>query len=338
MDIKNTIFELCHASGASGNELPAAETALEMLRKFCPDAEIVGGNVIGSFGTHSPSKKNLVLDAHIDQIGMIVTYITDQGFIKVGNLGGIDRRLLPAQQVRIHGKHTIKGVICSVPPHLSKGESKVSSFDDIAIDTGMTKEELEKIVSLGDAVTFDVSCRSLLGSRITGGALDDRCGIAAILRALELMRDKESAYNVTVIFSVQEELGERGAKIGAYSLAPDVAIAVDVSFAYAQGENERKCGYLGKGAMIGISPCLSREISDKLIAAAKSGNIPFQYEVMNGMTSTNADQYSVARSGAKACTVSIPMRNMHTPVEVIDLNDVENTAVLLCKFMGGEAE
>lgn len=338
MDIKNTVFELCRAPGASGSELSAAETALEMLRRFCPDAEIVSGNVIGRFGTHDPAKKNLVLDAHIDQIGMIVTHITDQGFIKVGNLGGIDRRLLPAQQVTIHGKRTVKGVICSVPPHLTKGESKVLSFDDIAIDTGMTKAELESIVSLGDTVTFDVVCRSLLGSRITGGALDDRCGIAAILRALELMDGTETEYNVIVIFSAQEELGERGAKIGAFTLAPDVAIAVDVSFAYAQGENERKCGYLGKGAMIGISPCLSREISDKLIAAAKSADIPFQYEVMNGMTSTNADQYSVARSGAKACTVSIPLRNMHTPVEVIDLDDVENTAALLCKFMGGDAE
>ncbi len=337
MDIKNAIFQLCRAPGASGSELAAAETALELLRKFCPDAEIIGGNVIGRFGVHSLSKEDLVLDAHIDQIGMIVTHITDQGFIKVGNLGGIDRRLLPAQQVRIHGKHTINGVICSVPPHLSKGDSKVISFDDAAIDTGMTKAELEEIVSPGDAVTFDVSCHSLLGSRITGGALDDRCGVAAILRALELLEGKELKYNVTVIFSAQEELGERGAKIGAYSLNPDLAIAVDVSFAYANGENERKCGYLGEGAMIGISPCLSREISEKLIDAAKSANIPFQYEVMNDLTSTNADQYSVARNGAKACTVSIPLRNMHTPVEVIDLNDVENTAAILCRFIGGEA-
>ncbi|MCM1530019.1 MAG: M20/M25/M40 family metallo-hydrolase [Alistipes sp.] len=338
MNLKNTIFQLCSAPGASGSELAAAETALAMLRKFCPDAEIISGNVIGSFGVHDLAKKNLVLDAHIDQIGMIVTHITDQGFIKVGNLGGIDRRLLPAQQVAVHGKRTIKGVICSVPPHLSRGDSKVLSFDDAAIDTGMTKAELEEIVSLGDTVTFDVDCRSLLGSRITGGALDDRCGIAAILRALELMDGKEPEYNVTVVFSAQEELGERGAKIGAYSLDPDIAIAVDVSFAYAQGENERKCGYLGKGAMIGISPCLSREISDKLIAAARSKNIPFQYEVMNDLTSTNADQYSVARNGAKACTVSVPLRNMHTPVEVIDLEDVENTAALLCGFMGGDAE
>ncbi len=338
MDLKETVFALSEACGASGSETAAAELALGMLRNYCPEAELCNGNVIGKFGIHKDGLPNLVLDAHIDQIGMIVTYITDDGFIKVGNLGGIDRRLLPAQQVVIHGNREIRGVICSVPPHLSKGESKVLSFDDIAIDTGFTKSEAEKIVSLGDSVTFDVKCRSLLGERITGGALDDRSGIAAILYALELLKNRETAYNVTVVFSTQEELGERGAKLGAYSLAPDIAIAVDVSFAYAEGEDEKKCGYLGKGAMIGISPCLSGEISAGLINAARSAGLPYQLEVMNGLTSTNADQYSVSRSGAKVCTLSVPLRNMHTPVEVIDLSDVRNTAEILAEFIGRKPE
>lgn len=338
MDLKETVFALSEACGASGSETVAAELALGMLRNYCPEAELCNGNVIGKFGIHKDGLPNLVLDAHIDQIGMIVTYITDDGFIKVGNLGGIDRRLLPAQQVVIHGNREIRGVICSVPPHLSKGESKVLSFDDIAIDTGFTKSEAEKIVSLGDSVTFDVKCRSLLGERITGGALDDRSGIAAILYALELLKNRETAYNVTVVFSTQEELGERGAKLGAYSLAPDIAIAVDVSFAYAEGEDEKKCGYLGKGAMIGISPCLSGEISAGLINAARSAGLPYQLEVMNGLTSTNADQYSVSRSGAKVCTLSVPLRNMHTPVEVIDLSDVRNTAEILAEFIGRKPE
>lgn len=337
MDLKETVFALSEAHGASGSETAAAGLALEMLRKFCPDAKIINGNVIGKFGTHRDGLPILVLDAHIDQIGMIVTCITDDGFIKVGNLGGIDRRLLAAQQVVIHGKREITGVICSVPPHLSNGESKVLSFEDIAIDTGNSKSDLEKYISPGDTVTFDVKCRSLLGERVTGGALDDRSGIAAILYTLELLKDRETAYNVTVVFSAQEELGERGAKIGAYSLAPDIAIAVDVSFAYAEGEDRKKCGLLGKGAMIGISPSLSREISDGLVRAAESAGLPYQIEVMNGLTSTNADQYSVSRCGAKACTLSIPLRNMHTPVEVIDLSDVRNTAEILAEFIGRQS-
>lgn len=338
MDIKEKIIALSEMQGASGDETPAALLALDMLREYCPDADIIKGNVVGKFGVHRDDLPSLVLDAHIDQIGMCVTYITSEGFVKVGNLGGLDRRLLPAQQVVIHGKKDIKGVICSVPPHLSAGDGKVLEIDDIAIDTGYSKSELVKIVSLGDSITFDVKCRNLMGNRITGGALDDRCGVAAILHTLELLKKRETAYNVTVIFSAQEELGERGAKIGAFSLAPDIAIAVDVSFAYAEGEDEKKCGYLGKGAMIGISPCLSREISNELINAAKSANLPYQLEIMNGLTSTNADRYSSSREGAKTCTLSIPLRNMHTPVEVIDVDDVVNTAEILAEFIGRAAE
>ena len=302
-----------------------------MLREYCPDAEIINGNVIGHFGAHKEGLPLLVLDAHIDQIGFIVTYITDEGFVKVGNIGGIDRRLLPAQPVVIHGKRDIRGVICSVPPHL--GGSDVPKYDDTAIDTGMTHDELAEVVSEGDSVTFDVKCRSLLGERVTGGALDDRAGVAAILYALGLMQGRETAYNVTVIFSCQEEVGERGAKIGAFQLAPDIAIAVDVSFALAMGENERKCGKLGEGAMIGVSPSLSREVTDGLISAAKRAEIPYQIEVMNSGTGTNADRYSVNRAGCKACTVSIPLRNMHTPVEVIDLADVRSTAELIAAYI-----
>ncbi len=333
MELKSTIKALSETAGTSGNEEAAAELALGMLREYCPGAEIKNGNVIGRFGEFSPGKPSLVLDAHIDQIGMIVTYITDEGFIHMGNIGGIDRRLLPAQLVVIHGKKDISGVNCSVPPHLASGGSEVLSFDNAAVDTGMSKEELEEIVSLGDHITFDVKCRDLMGSRITGGALDDRCGVAALLYTLDLLRGHETAYNVTVIFSTQEELGERGAKIGAFEIDPDIAIAVDVSFAYANGENEENCGYLGKGPMIGISPSLSREISCGLLAAAETAGIPSQREVMSGMTSTNADRYSVNRCGVKTCTVSIPLRNMHTPVEVIDLKDVELTAKLLAEYI-----
>ena len=160
MDIYETIKALCEVSGASGDESPAAELALSMLKKYCGDAEIISGCVIGRYGTHRPDRLTIVLDAHIDQIGMIVTCITDDGFLKVGNVGGIDRRLLPAQPVIIHGKKDIPGVICSVPPHLMSGDSGVLSWNEVSIDTGLTKEELCGIVSQGDSFTFDVKCRN----------------------------------------------------------------------------------------------------------------------------------------------------------------------------------
>ncbi|MGN0621672.1 MAG: M42 family peptidase, partial [Porcipelethomonas sp.] len=273
-------------------------------------------------------------DAHIDQVGLIVTDITDEGFVKISNVGGIDRRLLPAQRVVIHGKKDVSAVISSVPPHLSgKEKGKAPEFDDICIDTGMDKEVLSEVVSPGDKISFDTNCRELLGNRITGAALDDRCGVASVLYALELLRGEKLPCSLSVVFSSQEELGERGAKIAAFEIEPDIALAVDVSFAYTSGDKEYECGKLGKGPMIGISPSLSREISDRLMEISTEENIPFQREVMHGLTSTNADQFSVNRCGCRACTVSIPLKYMHTPSEVIQIDDVRYTGELLASFI-----
>ena len=333
MNIKETLKQLLNAKGISGSEDAVCETALSILKEYCPDAYIKNGNVIGRFGDFIENRPHILLDAHIDQVGMIVTYITEDGFVKVGNVGGLDRRLLPAQQVTIHGSRDINGIICSVPPHLSKGESSVLKMTDVSIDTGFSKDELEKIVMQGDSVTFDTFYTELINDRITSSALDDRCGIASILYALELLKDMKLNCNVTVLFSAQEELGERGAKIACYEINPDIALAVDVSFGYTTGDTEYECGKLAEGAMIGISPSLSREISDALINTAKKAEIPYQLEVMSGLTSTNADRFSVSRNGVKSCTVSIPLRYMHTPVEVIDVKDVELTGKLIAEYL-----
>ncbi|NLK71285.1 MAG: M42 family metallopeptidase [Clostridiales bacterium] len=337
MDIKEILFKLADISGVSGNEDRASELAMEYLKKYSSDVKIKNRNVIANIGERSNDKPHVLLDAHIDQIGMICTYITDDGFIKVGNVGGLDRRLLMAQRVIIHGKRDITGIIVSTPPHLvssdEKKASKVPEIEDICIDTGYTKAELEEIVSLGDSITFATECKELIGGRVTGKSLDDRCGVVAILCALEQLQGEELPCSLSVVFSAQEEVGERGAKIAAYEINPDIAIAVDVSFAYTADDIEYKCGKMGEGAMIGISPSLSRIISEKLIETAKMYNIPYQIEVMSGLTSTNADQFSVTRCGVKACTVSIPLKYMHTPVEVMQISDIENTARLIAEFI-----
>jgi len=248
-------------------------------------------------------------------------------------VGGIDRRLLPAQQVCIHGKKKLAGVVCSTPPHLSGSDNKINKIEDFYIDTGMSFEAVSNIVEPGDRITFASMPKELLNDRITGPALDDRSGVASILYALELLRNQKYECSFSVTFSAQEELGERGAKIAAFDIDPDIALAVDVSFAYCLGDREYECGKMGQGPMIGISPSLSREISDKLIEISKNENIPYQLEVMNGLTSTNADQFSVNRTGCKACTVSIPLKYMHTPSEIIQIDDVENTGRLIAAYI-----
>ncbi len=340
MNIKEVLSKLSQADGVSGSEKGAAEIALEMVSKYTNRCYIdKSQNVIAEFGERSDDVKHIMIDAHIDQIGLIVTDITENGFVRFANVGGVDRRLLPAQPVVVHGKEKIKGVVCSVPPHLSGGETgKAAKIEDMLIDTGMSREEMMCLVRLGDKISFDTSFKELLDNKVTGCALDDRCGVASVLYALELLKGCETE-SFTVVFSAQEELGERGAKTAVYEINPDIAVAVDVSFAYTQGEKEYKCGKMGKGPMIGISPSLSKELSDECINVCVKNDIPYQIEVMNGLTSTNADQFSVNRNGCKAVTVSIPLKYMHTPSEVIMLDDVEYTGKLLSEMLkkGGMA-
>lgn len=338
MDLRNILKTLSEPAGVSGNESSAAETALELLKKYCPDAYISDmGSVIGTINSSCENAPHVLLDAHLDQVGFIVTAITDEGFVKSGNVGGLDMRIMPAQNVSLHGTKTISGIIASIPPHLSGGDRKVCDVTDLLIDTGYTKEELSLIISLGDRVSFDTPFLQLAGENIAAHSMDDRCGIAAILYALELIDTKNLPCRLSVLFSSQEEVGECGAETAAYSLDPDIAIAVDVTFAMGHGDDPVKCGKLGKGAMVGISPTLSAEVSRSLINTAKAKNIPCQTEVMNGTTGTNADRFSVSRGGVKSCTLSVPLRYMHTPSEVISIEDVRNTGRLLAEWIMGGA-
>lgn len=335
MNITALLRKLTAIPGVSGREAVVSQPLLELLKEYCPDAALVQGNIIGTFGKRESGKPHVLLDAHFDQVGLIVTYIDENGFLKVGNLGGLDLRLFPAQTVTVHGTSDIPGVVCAMPPHLLAGDADVADITDILIDTGYSKEELEKIVSLGDMISFDAPFEELCGDRICSPALDDRCGIAAILYALSQLDAETLPCSVSVLFSAQEELGERGAKIAAYTIQPDIALAVDVSFGRANEEAPEKCGSLGGGAMIGISPSLSAEVSRDLKNIAETEQIPWQPEVMAGTTGTNADQFSVTRGGVKACTVSIPLRYMHTPAEVIALSDVTATGDLLAAYLRG---
>lgn len=335
MDLKEVIKSLADSSGVSGDEDSAAKLALGYMKEFTDDCYIKNNCVFGNFGKREKGKPHILLDAHIDQIGFVVTYITDDGFIKIANCGGIDRRLLLAQQVKILGKKEVFGVICSIPPHLEKksDEGKVPEYSDICIDVGMTKEEAEKVISQGDKIIFLQKCCDMQGDRISGAALDDRCGVACLLRAAEMLKNEQLNCSYTVMFSSQEEVGERGAKIGVYDVDPDIAIAVDVSFALTTDDSELKCGKMGKGTMIGFAPTLDRELSDRMKETAVKNNIPYQIEVMNDETGTNADRFSVNAGGVKAVTLSIPLKYMHTPVEVISVSDVENTAKLIAAYI-----
>lgn len=328
---------LCAATGVSGDEFSAAQKAAELLRKYIKDAHVDSfGNVVALLPSKKEGAPTLLLDAHIDEIGMIVTAIDEKGFLKVDKCGGIDRRLLAAQVVTVHAKEKLLGVVGSKPPHLEKKEDslKTVTFEEVYVDVGLPKEKAEELVSPGDRITMNGSFTELLNERVCSKALDDRAGVAAILECLNLLEGEELPVNLAVEFSGREETGGQGAHMAAYRLKPDISIAVDVSFAHTPDADEWKCGKLGEGTLIGFSAALDKEISDLLVSLAKEKEIAFQYEAMGGRsTGTNADDILVTRGGVRQGLLSIPLKYMHTPVEVIAVSDLKATARLMAEFI-----
>lgn len=323
MDIKETLFELSDAISI-GNITEASDIAAYKLSKYAETSQN-GINVVGKI--KGSSDYTLMLEAHIDEVGFVVTDIDELGFLTVKNCGGIDLRMLPSKTVIIHGKEKVTGVFCATPPHLGG----VKEYDDISalkIDT-LLGENAKEIISVGDFVTFNQKASALQGGCITGKSLDNRAGVICLLETARRLCGKDLPFNVVFAFTDAEELGNRGAVTTTFDLSPDEAVVLDVSFADAPDVPSDECGKLSGGAMIGMSPILDKEISKKLVSVAKKNNLPYQTEVMGGRTGTNGDVISISKSGVKTGLVSIPLRNMHTDVEIIDIKDIKNVCDLL---------
>lgn len=335
MDIKEITIKLCSACGVSGSEEPATEVAKEYLEKYCEITTAPNGNLFATLGKKN-SDKTILLDAHIDRIGLMVTSIDDNGFVKVDKCGGIDVRTLQDTEVVIQNQPQVTGVVCCMPPHLSDGnEDKANPISKTWVDFGLSKDEVSQMLSIGDVLTFKSKPRTMLENKICSPCLDDRCGVAALIRCAQILSECDDLkYKVVILLSVQEETFETGAKTGSFAVDADEAIAVDVSFASQPDVTGQYAGIsLGKGPMICISPVLNRAMSDKFVEVAKKYNIPFQFEPIAGVTGTNADSISVAKCGIKSSVISIPQKNMHTPNEVVSVDDIENTAILIAEYI-----
>jgi endoglucanase len=337
LDIVQNLKRLTEAVGVSGDEHAASAVAAEMLSEYCEDVSADPfGNVTGFLKSDNPDAKTLMLDAHIDRIGMIVTYIEDSGFLRLGACGGLDMRVMAAQSVTVHAGEKLSGVISALPPHVSSDHSKVPEIGELAVDIGMTGEQARKAVSPGDRVTVNSAFRALGNNCVSAAAIDDRSGVCAILAALDMLKGKRLKYNLAVCFSAQEETGERGVKQAAFRIQPDEAIAVDVSFGRTPDSSAQETAELGSGVMIGFSAALDKNMSNSLKALAQEKNIPFTCEIMPSSTGTNADSIAVSGRGVRCCTLSFPIRYMHTAVETVNIADIEATARLICEYVGGE--
>jgi endoglucanase len=233
------------------------------------------------------------------------------------------------------GKKELDGVICCMPPHLSDGnEDKAIEPDKVWIDLGMPLDAVKEVVSVGDTATFISNPKSLLNDRISAIALDNRAGVASLIKVCDIISNCNLDCKVVVVLSCQEETYATGAKTKSFEYEPDECICVDVSFANQDGVSDSYSKIeLGKGPMLCYSSTLNKNMTNKLSSIAKSLDIPTQVEVCAGRTGTNADHITTSKSGVKSTVLSIPLRNMHTQVEIVDINDIENTAKLIAQYI-----
>ena len=282
-------------------------------------------------------KPVLMVDAHLDTIGMTVTAVEEQGFLRVGSCGRLDVRTLVGAEVTVWGKEPLYGVVCSTPPHLSKGDAKeASSVEELAIDVGFDRAGALLRVSPGDRVTLNQSCKPLLGDRVCGKSLDNRAGAVALMVAADRLRkEKDLPFHVLFSFSEQEETGGSPAACGVFRHRPKAAVVVDVSFAKGHGTPPEVEARLGGGPMLGIAANLSRNLFLNLKSTADRAGIATQTEVMGNRTGTNADRMVAAAGGLPCALISIPLGSMHTAVETVSLSDIQQTGLLIAECVKG---
>jgi len=335
-----TFFEnLISLPSPSGFEDNASKLFKDYVEKFCDEVYVdTLGNVMGVIHANRTTDANIMVSGHIDEIGLMVKYIDDKGFIYFVSIGGVDIRLLMGMRVIIHtSKGKVKGVIGQKPIHLMEAKERdiVPKQQELFIDIGAkNKKEAEKYVEIGDPVTVDFGFERLLNNRFVGRGFDDRMGafcVAELLRVVSEERKKLSM-NLYCVATVQEEIGLRGATVSAYNIKPKVGIAVDVGFATdfpfvdpkIVGEAKLDCG-----PIISRGPNINPKLFDIIINTAKKNKIPFQVEGSPRGTGTDANVMQLTRGGVATALVSVPLRYMHTPVEMLSEKDLENTINLL---------
>lgn len=335
VDVKNMLKDLSSLNAVSGNEKNMWKFLCNTFKSYCDKVEVDKfGNII-ALKKGQKSGKKIMVTSHYDEIGLLVKSIDENGFIRFTNIGGVDPKILLAQEVVIHGKENIYGVIGAKPPHLLNREEAKKALDikKLYIDTGMSREKLMKIVSIGDFISFKHVFLELQSEMVSSKSFDNRCSVVAMLVALEKLSDIKHDQDIYFISSVQEEVHLTGAITASYNLNPDIAIVLDVCSGDTPDAPRERTSTCGRGPAIAIGPILHKGLTNRLIDTAKNENIPYQIGVEAGTTGTEAYATQVSRCGIPTVLISIPLRYMHTSLETISIKDTETCGKLVANFI-----
>lgn len=335
--MRQALERLCTCTAPSGFEGPAAAVAAELLRPLVDEVSIDRmGNVLGVRRSKTPGAPKLLLDAHLDEIGLIVTGVED-GFLRFRSIGGVDPRMLPGRELVVLTDPPLRGLVACPA---GGDEDKSVPLSELYVDVGLSQEEAERAVPVGTPMVYRAGCFPLGEDQMCGKSMDDRACFVTLLRAAELLRDKELDVELHIMGSTREEVSGAGAVVGTWAVAPDFCVAVDVTHGKTPDGPADKTFELGGGPAIGVGPNMTRWMTERMIAKAREHSIPYQLEIMSGHTGTNGWEMQISREGVATSVLSLPLKYMHTPVETLSLADMEGVAQLLAAFtenLGKEA-
>lgn len=340
MELKNLITELSGLMSVTGYEDNGADKIKEIAEKcfdeyFCDNVK--NQILVKKCGRVRAPK--IIVDTHFDEIGMYVTEIKDGGFLKVVNVGGLDTRILSAADVVVYGKKTINAVIASTPPHLTdaKDREKLKSVDELLVDTGYSKEELEEIVRIGTPIGFRPKYTELLNSQLAGKGFDDKACAACAVKAIAETSKEELAGDVYLVLSAHEETDRLGGIVcGTYTVNPDYAMVVDVNLGKTPDTKERETVEMGGGVSLTISAVTDRKLTKMTAELCAEKEIKYQKIVSATSTGTNATALSLVRGGVPVVDVGLPLKSMHTYNEILNLDDANELVKLIRAFVSSE--
>jgi putative aminopeptidase FrvX len=344
LDTSSALKRLSEATGVSGYEAEVRAVIQDLLTGLADEVRVDRlGNLIAVKRATAPvlpspsgSPHRVMLAAHMDEIGLMVSKI-EKGFLHVAGVGGFDQRVLPGQEVLVHARQPLPGIIGSRPPHVLPRDqrSKVIPMSELLIDVGLLEDRVMELVRVGDLVSLRRQAVELQGGLLAGKALDNRACVTAMIGCLDALRSRYHTWDVFAVATVQEEVSLLGAFTATFGVVPDVGVALDVTFGDQVGVSEDETLSLGKGPAIAFGPNIHPRLFDRLVEVAKANEIPYQVEPTPGATGTDAWAMQITQAGIPTALVSIPLRYMHTSVETVNTRDVERAARLLADFIAG---
>jgi endoglucanase len=335
-DISPFLKQLLSLPGLSGNEEPVRQVIAEKWRPLVDELSVSKLGSLHALRKAGQKKQApaILIAAHMDAIGLIVTGIQD-GFLRVTEIGGIDPRILPGQEVIVHGQNGLSGIAILWPDRLvnSSHKGKPPSLERILVDVGLPAPEVEKLVHVGDLVSFSTPPVELSGGALSGHTLDNRASVAALTVCLDELKTVNLDWNVWMVATVQEEVNCAGGATSPFAIEPDMVVAVDVTFAKGPGASDHRSFPMGKGPTVGTGANIHPFLFKTFKSVAEKYEIPFAVEPLPKGSGTDAVVMQIVGSGIPSAVIGIPVRYMHTPVEEVVVEDIQRTGRLLAAFI-----